>query len=89
MLVLSDIKLQFLNKQFMLKRVAFLMTYNAMNVYLSFGDIGKLEIDTIRVFSEFSHFLRNNRLLDITRVLKIRCRHPPSKKARDCILFIF
>lgn len=56
MLVLSDIKLQFLNKQFMLKRVAFLMTYNAMNVYLSFGDIGKLEIDTIRVFSEFSHF---------------------------------
>lgn len=59
MLVLSDMKLLFLNKQFMLEGVAFLMTYNGMNVLLFIGNIRKFETGTVRFCSKVSRFLRN------------------------------
>lgn len=50
MLVLSNRKLLFLSKQFMLERVVLLITNNGMNALLFTEDIGKLETGTITIF---------------------------------------
>lgn len=56
MLVLSNTKLLFLNKQFMLVRVVLLITCNGMNALLFTEDIGNLEIGTISIFLNYITF---------------------------------